>query len=162
MFTLHKYMKIGAFLIAVCFLLLLVLPAMREDHPALLDHVRVMKEEYPALDKVEYRYAYGGFWVEIYVRAMEGTEEIKEDLQIFLSSEAFLSEFLPLSEERMGWGESSFGYMPPYPDISIDCFLSGETESQWQSSARYYTQPYRSDRILEVDGYQTWYDEYYR
>ena len=120
-----------------------------------------MKGEYPALEKVQYRYAQGDFQVDLYVDNLDEAAVIKEELKSFLASEPFLSEFLPWAEEKVGWGESTFGKMPPYPDISISCTQSGEEERSWASFAMYYAEPYRSDQDLEVDGYQTWDDAYY-
>ena len=136
-------------------------PTLQEDLPALRDQVRMLENAYSSLDQVKYRSAHGEFQVDICVGNLDEGAVIKEELKTFLASEAFLSEFLPWAEEQMGWGESTFGEVPPYPDISIYCTLKGETEPQWQTTAMYYTEPYRSDRVLEVDGYQTWEDTYY-
>lgn len=152
-----KPILIGMTLVVGWFLLFFILPEFREDLPALRDYVQVMKEEYPTLDKVKYRYARSSFEVDVFVSGMEESEDIKKDLQTFLSSEEFRAEFLLSPETRQEEGGSS-GLVPCHPDIWISCYPRGEKESQWASYAMYYTQPYRSDRILEIDGYQTWYN----
>lgn len=154
-----KAVAIGAVLIVSWFLLIFILPEFREDLPALRNHVQTAEKSYSTLDKVKYHSpSYGGFWVELYVSDMSESEEIKDDFQAFLSSDIFLSEFLATPEIEKS-EEASSGLMPYRPDIYLTCTLSSETEEQWRSTAMYYTQPYRSDEIMEVDGYQTWYDE---
>ena len=148
----------GVLLLVGWVFIFFIAPHLQEDLPALRTHVQEMKAEYPALDKVKYQFAHGSFTVDLYVSDMEGAEDMKQDLQTFLSGEAFQTEFLPLCEAE--WEDSgSSGLMPGYPEIWITCYPQGEQEQQWASYAMYYTQPYRSDQILEVDGYQTWYDE---
>ena len=152
-----KWIAIGTVLIAGWFLVFLFLPEVREDLPALRDYVKELKGEYPALEKVKYRYAHGSFEVDVHVSDMEEGEEIKKDLQTFLSGADFQKEFLVSAEEQRQEDGSS-GLMPGYPDIWLSCYPQGEKERQWASYAMYYTEPYRSDRTLDVDGYQTWYD----
>jgi hypothetical protein len=133
-------------------------PEFQEDLPALRDHFRQMQEEYPALSKVKDEFVQDALYLSLSVSSPEETEEIKEDLQEFLSGEDFLAEFLPWYEAEMENSGSS-GLVPRYPDIYLVCTLRGGKEILWTSHARYYTQPYRSDQVLEVDGYQTWYTE---
>ena len=152
-----KWIAIGTVLIAGWFLVFLFLPEFREDLPSLRDHVKEMKGEYPALEKVKYRYAHGSFEVDVHVSDMEEGEAIKQDLQTFLSGADFQKEFL-VSAEDQRQEEGSSGLVPSYPDIWLSCYPQGEKERQWASYAMYYTEPYRSARTLDVDGYQTWYD----
>ena len=133
-------------------------PEFQEELPALRDYVKEMKGEYPALEKVKYRYDRNSFEVDVHVSDMEEAEAIKQDLQTFLSSADFQKEFLVSAEEQRQ-EEGSSGLVPSYPDIWISCYPQGEKERQWASYAMYYTEPYRSDRTLDVDGYQTWYEE---
>lgn len=123
-----KVGAIGAVLIVSWFLLIFVLPEFREDLPALRDHIQTAEKTYVTLDKVKYHSpSYGGFWVELYVSDMSESEEIKDDFQIFLSSDIFLTEFLATSEMKEA-EETSSGLMPYRPDIYLTCTLRGEME----------------------------------
>jgi hypothetical protein len=153
-----KWIAIGTVLVVGWFLVFLFLPEFREDLPSLRDYVKELKGEYPALEKVKYRYAHGSFEVDVHVSDMEEAEVIKQDLQTFLSSADFQKEFLASVEDQRQEDGAS-GLMPSYPDICLSCYPQGEKERQWASYAMYYTEPYRSDQVLEVDGYQTWYTE---
>ncbi len=153
-----KTISIAVVLVVGWFLVFLFLPVWQEELPSLRDHVKEMKGEYPALDKVQYQYARNSFYVDLHVSDMEEAEAIQQDLQTFLSGEDFLTEFLSASESRNAESGSS-DLMPSYPDIWISCYPTGEKERLWASYAMYYTEPYRSDRTLVVDGYQTWYDD---
>ena len=44
------------------------------------------------------------------------------------------------------------------PDINIEFLRYGSDTREYQSKAMYYSEPYRSDKKMEIDNYQTWYD----
>lgn len=101
------------------------------------------------LQKVKYHSpSYGGFWVELYVSDMSESDNLKMDFQSFLSSDVFLAEYLSTSAIKALEDDTS-GLIPPIPNIYLTCTLSGEQGDQWRSTAMYYTQPYRSDEIME-------------
>ena len=85
-------------------------------------------------------------------------DALKSDLKSFLSSEEFLAEYVPYANEKAEKNTSNFGLMKFMPDIVIYLYPKGSTKWSWASDARYYTVPYRSDRMMEVDNYQTWND----
>lgn len=85
-------------------------------------------------------------------------DTLKADLKSFLSSEEFLTEYVAYGHEKAEKNTSSFGLMEDMPTITISIYPNGSTSSAWDSEARYYTKPYRSDRIMEIDNYQTWDD----
>lgn len=85
-------------------------------------------------------------------------DALKADLKSFLSSEEFLSEYVAYGRKKAEENTSSSGLMEFMPDILISLYPNGSTSSTWDSEARYYAQPYRSDRIMEIDNYQTWND----
>lgn len=82
---------------------------------------------------------------------------LKTELQTFLSSEGFLDEYVPYARGEAEKDAASAGVMQHMSNIQIDIYPAGTDRSVWMSTARYYTQPYRSDRQMEVDNYQTWY-----
>lgn len=83
---------------------------------------------------------------------------LKTELQTFLSSEGFLDEYVPYARGEAEKDTASSGIMQRMFDIQIDIYPAGTDRSMWRSTAMYYTQPYRSDRQMEVDNnYQTWY-----
>lgn len=85
-------------------------------------------------------------------------DALKTDLKRFLSSEEFLAEYVAYGHEKAEKNTSSSGLMEYLPDICISLYPNGSTKTTWDSEARYYTVPYRSDRMMEVDNYQTWSD----
>lgn len=84
-------------------------------------------------------------------------EVLKTELQTFLSSEGFLDEYVPYARGEAEKDTASAGVMQHMSSIQIDIYPAGTDRSVWMSTARYYTEPYRSDRQMEVDNYQTWY-----
>lgn len=85
-------------------------------------------------------------------------DALKSDLKSFLSSEEFLTEYVAYAHEKAEKNTSSSGLMEDMPTITISIYPNGSTSSVWDSEARYYTAPYRSDRMMEIDNYQTWDD----
>lgn len=85
-------------------------------------------------------------------------DALKTDLKSFLSSEEFLSEYVAYGHEKAEKNTSSSGLMEYLPDIQINLYPTGSERATWASEAMYYTQSYRSDRVMEIDNYQTWDD----
>ena len=85
-------------------------------------------------------------------------DTLKTDLKSFLSSEEFLAEYVAYGHEKAEKNTSSTGLMEYLPSIQIDLYPNGSDKATWASEAMYYTQSYRSDRMMEIDNYQTWSD----
>ena len=71
---------------------------------------------------------------------------LKTELRTFLSSEGFLDEYVPYARGEAEKDAASAGVMQHMSNIQIDIYPAGTDRSVWMSTARYYTQPYRSDR----------------
>ena len=89
----------------------------------------------------------------------DNPEYLKTDIKASLSGEKFLDEYVAYVRKEAEKNTASYGLMEYMPEIQIGLYPAGTDQRVWTSEARYYTEPYRSDRQMEIDNYQTWYDE---
>lgn len=83
---------------------------------------------------------------------------LKTDLKTFLSGVKFLAEYVAYARKEAEKDTASYGLMEHMPKILIELYPAGTDRRVWASEAKYYTEPYRSDRLMEIDYYQTWDD----
>lgn len=88
----------------------------------------------------------------------DNLECLKTDLKAFLSSEEFLEEYIAYARKEAKKDTTRYGLMEYMPEIQICLYPAGTNQWVWTSEARYYTEPYRSNRQMETDNYQTWCD----
>ena len=121
-----------------------------------------MLKKYSSISKLKAEQGPASLYIDCYYGDIsdDDMDALKSDLKSFLSGDEFLAEYVAYANEKAEKNTSNFGLMKFMPDIVISLYPNGVTETAWAwaSEARYYTQPYRSDRMMEVDNYQTWDD----
>lgn len=120
---------------------------------------KAMLEKYSSIRQLKAEQGPTTFYIRCYCKDQsDDMDALKTDLKTFLSGEEFLAEYTAYAHKKAEENTSSAGLMEEMPDILISLYPNGSTSSAWDSEARYYTEPYRSDRIMEIDNYQTWDD----
>ena len=119
-----------------------------------------MLTKYNSISKLKAEHGPASLYVNCYYGDIsdDDMDALKSDLKSFLSSEKFLAEYVPYANEKADKNRSNSGLMKFMPNIVIYLYPNGSTKWAWASDAMYYTQPYRSDRVMEIDNYQTWSD----
>lgn len=123
---------------------------------------RETRDKYSGIKKLEARQYYPCLRVNCYYGKItpEEKENLKTELKAFLSSEGFLTEYLPYARENCV-SPDSFSVPEHMPNIFVRLIFKGAQASEWMSEATYYKRYYNSDQsdlIVEIDNYQTWSD----
>lgn len=118
-----------------------------------------MLDKYSCIDKLEANENWHQLVVWCYCEniSQDDKEYLKAELKSFLSSEEFLAEYISFVRETYV-SSDNHGVQEYLPDITIHLAVNGSTKAEWMSEAMYYTISYRSDQVMEIDNYQTWYD----
>lgn len=90
----------------------------------------------------------------------EKKAKLKTDLKAFLSSEAFLTEYLAYADKNDLIREDAAGTLF-YPQFHIHLAVNGSDKSEWQSEAGYFTGRGPDTGWTSndnIDNYQTWSD----
>lgn len=118
---------------------------------------REIRHEYDFIHRIKARLQYGLLIVSFTCSNASEQEaiQLKTELQRFFSSEEFLSEYVPFEDER--WRSAGYsGYQMPISDIYIYIYFGSSGELSCFSD--YFVEQYTGNKILTVDGYQTWID----
>lgn len=114
-----------------------------------------------SIARLEARQGPPSLFVDCYYKEDVSEKDLKcliTDLKTFLSSEKFLDGYVAYAREEAEKDTASCGLMEHLPNIIIELYPVGTDRRVWASEAKYYTEQYRSDRLMEIDYYQTWDD----
>ena len=87
-------------------------------------------------------------------------DAIKTELKTFLSSEAFLSEYIPFARENCRPPDYVVDSEESLPDIFIYLGTYGSDHADWMSESSYRVFPPGTGEV--IDNYQGWSDHEYR